>query len=366
MSSTTRPNQHLLGCIFVLIGTLLVSCVTDSSSNQAITFDGSWETSGLSETTINNLSTFEGFMYAATDSGLYKKSLDDKQNTWASLGLEAQEVINTVFLRDDKLLTAIRFDTVNEGKTTLFLSNNNGESWQPWLNNFGGETGEYTHVSSITTASKPSDTIYVQSAERTIVRSVNGGQSWKIVTGDWNHFGGAPRTIYSDPYFKGRVWATGATPFESPYLLVSEDNGKNWTYLKQISTSAQICTDVISNPNNPNTILASLAGGFEQSNQIRKSTDGGQSWTTTFNNATVYTLTHSIRNPETVYASGRNADGTLFFAASGDFGDSWQTVAMPDSPTGIQVNDMVSVSEGGQEVLYLGTNKGLYSYRFEE
>jgi hypothetical protein len=52
----------------------------------------------------------------------------------------------------------------------------------------------------------------------------------------------------------------------------------------------------------------------------------------------------------------------LFFLATNNFGDTWQTIEHPESPANIYVNDMVSVTEDGQEVIYLGTNKGLYSF----
>lgn len=99
---------------------------------------------------------------------------------------------------------------------------------------------------------------------------------------------------------------------------------------------------------------------------IRKSTNNGETWSTVFDEAGILTLAHSTRNPETVYASGINSQGRLFFNASGDFGDTWQTVEFEDSPDQIHVNDMVSLNEDGAEVLYFATNKGVYSYTFEE
>ncbi|MDZ7704111.1 MAG: hypothetical protein U5L04_06465 [Trueperaceae bacterium] len=51
---------------------------------------------------------------------------------------------------------------------------------------------------------------------------------------------------------------------------------------------------------------------------------------------------------------------------SSDFGESWQTVEYEDGPTGIRVNDMVSLEVNGREVLYFGTNQGVYSYWFED
>lgn len=63
-------------------------------------------------------------------------------------------------------------------------------------------------------------------------------------------------------------------------------------------------------------------------------------------------MTHSPRNLLIIYASGSNTTGKLFVLVSADFGDTWQTIEMEDGPTGIR------------EVLYFGTNNGVYSYTF--
>jgi len=117
--------------------------------------------------------------------------------------------------------------------------------------------------------------------------------------------------------------------------------------------------DLLINPNSSDQVIIGLGG-------ILKTTDNGESWEAAFNEAAIYTFAHSARNPEIVYASGVNARGQLFFIASGDFGDTWQTVEFESGPTQIRVNDMVSVLENGNEVLYFGTNKGVYSYTFED
>lgn len=37
-----------------------------------------------------------------------------------------------------------------------------------------------------------------------------------------------------------------------------------------------------------------------------------------------------------------------------------------NSPAGVEVNDMATVMVDGREVLYLGTNNGVFTYRFEK
>ena len=350
-------NQRLvLGYLLVTVP-LLASCVTDSDSSQPITFDGSWETNGLNRTTINNLSTSEGFTYTATDSGLYRRKTEDT-NSWNSLSLQQKDVLDIVFLPNNKWLAALRIEDFSEGIPSLYLSSNQGENWQSYMNNYGGENGKYTWVGAIATASKHSDTVFARVSGTTVAQTLNGGKTWKPVNGQWNYWGGSAVLMKADPYHKNRVWAGGANAFSLPYLLKSEDSGDTWNQLPILENTEAIVYDIATHPAKASTVLAGLG-------IIRKSTDGGQSWSTVNNEFGTLTFTHSARNPEVVYASGRNTDGTLFFAASQNFGDSWEIVEMSDSPAGVQVNDMVSVMEDGQEVLYLGTNNGVFSYRFE-
>jgi hypothetical protein len=53
-------------------------------------------------------------------------------------------------------------------------------------------------------------------------------------------------------------------------------------------------------------------------------------------------------------------------AISEDYGDSWEIETYEESPGGIQTNDMIVTEVNGNEKIYFGTNKGVYSYRFEE
>lgn len=350
---------------FILIPFLffVTGCPTQESFPE-LNLEGIFSSVGLEGISINSLDQFEGKTYAATDSGLFKTTVGIS-NTWISLGLEAKNVIDIVFLAKQKLLAAIRLQVINEGKPTLFFSEDGGQSWHPQVNNYGGESGEYTFVSSLESFSKPSDTLFAHSADRTIAKSVNGGKQWEIVVGRWDNFGGSSQTVYINPFYQQTIWATGASALGEPYILKSNDSGKTWSNLSVLKNIEAICYDVITSQNEENVVLAGLGAGFEQALIIRRSTDGGDNWSTVFEGINTLTLTQSARNPEIIYASGQDASGSLFFIATNNFGDTWETVEFEEGPTQIQVNDMISVLKNGKEVLYFGTNKGVYSYTLE-
>jgi hypothetical protein len=312
------------------------------------------------------LKVHQGFVYAGTDSGLYRKPVYPDNTQWESLGLRDKKVINLVFLSKDKMLAAVRVSDFSGGIPSLFLSTDQGQSWQIQMGNYGGETGEFTWVGAIDSPAPSSDTVFARVGGRTVVRSINGGNSWKVVNGQWNHWGGAAVLVKVDPHHKNTIWAGGVNAFSHPYLLKSTDNGETWKDLKRIGTSEQVCYDVLTHPKDRGQVLAGLYGNFVRSLQIRKSTDGGNTWTTVKDSIGTLTLIQSSSDGNTVYASGVNMASTLFFARSDNFGETWQQVAVPGAPGDIRTNDMVSVMADGQEVLYFGTNKGVYRYRLEE
>lgn len=207
--------------------------------------------------------------------------------------------------------------------------------------------------------------MFAQSSASIVARSTNGGNSWKVVLGQWNSWGGLGTFIKMDPYYKGTVWAGGVNALSQPILLKSTDYGETWKGFNAIDVEA-VCRDVITAPNNKKIILAGFSGAKIKSNQIRKSTDGGKTWYTVLDSIYTLTLAHSARNPEIVYASGiKPKPSKLFFSVSPDFGDTWKLIIWKNGPVR-KINDMVTIMQNGREVLYLGTNKGVYSYTFKE
>jgi len=124
--------------------------------------------------------------------------------------------------------------------------------------------------------------------------------------------------------------------------------------------------DIISRTENNDNLLVALSGAVSPSNIIRKSENGGESWNTVFEGIGTRAMSQSIRDNQTVYASGIISSSKLFFAVSFDFGDSWELVEYEQGPNNIVVNDMLSVMENDTEVLYFATNQGLYSFTFDK
>ena len=340
--------------IFCFLSATIISCSTDSDSSTELNIDGSFNQLSKDQKVIYEIKTHIDKLLVGTDSGLHQ--LEPGSISWKSLGIDSAAVRAFLIFNNQELMAASNFD--NGDSLTIAKTADGGETWVSARNSYGGEKS-HTIPTSLVQLDKNTSVLYAGGSLLTIAQSTNQGSNWKVLLGSWEGFGSI-RFIRVNPKKPEVLWSGGTTATFAPYLVKSTDGGGTWERLGILENVETTVYDVATHPSDNNTVIAGLGIG------IRKSTDGGRSWTTTFDQAGIFTLARSARDGRIVYAAGTTRDGRLSFFASSDFGDTWQQVTLPDSPAGMQVNDMVSVTENGREVLYLGTNKGVYSYQFDE
>jgi photosystem II stability/assembly factor-like uncharacterized protein len=201
-----------------------------------------------------------------------------------------------------------------------------------------------------------------------VAKSSNAGENWQVVEQSWGALGFTYFLEFQTGY-PDTLWAGGSSVVDSPIIKRSIDGGDTWEYvlwqlevetengLLVISTESY---DITFHPDDPDQVMVAMGG------LILKTTDFGQSWTIPYKGpAGFYTFARSAVDPEVLYVSGRNGADSLFVLTTNDFGENWQELELPESlqsTEDIYVGDMVSVIKNGYEVLYFGTNKGLYSY----
>jgi len=337
---------------------MLAGCGT-TDSGEAISLDGSWNFAGLEGVKINVLEPDEDGILVGTGVGLFKW----KEDEFVSVGLVDYELRGMTRLKNNNILATVMASGFSSGDTTIFKSKNNGDSWGPYLNNFGGDEGKYTWIDSgPKSTNPPSDTIFIRGSVSTI-RSLDGGQSWEALD-RWNAWGGSGVLLYIDPYQSKRIWAGGVSALSQAYLWKSVDNGESWENVSDgLSHNVEgVAYDVVTHSGDADKVLTGLGGG---SNRVMKSTDGGENWEMVLENTAVHTFARSPQNPNLIYASGRDVTGKLFFAYTSNFGDTWEKQIFEEGSERVATNDMDVMMIDGKEVIFFGTDKGLYTYEVE-
>jgi photosystem II stability/assembly factor-like uncharacterized protein len=337
--------------IFSFLSAAIINCSTGGEHQDLpLNLEGQWAESSLTSQSISRVKVYNAILYASTTKGLYRQERSSLSPAWQSLGLQEAEVRDFVVWNPSEILASAEFP---DSTTFIFRTLSGGTKWEPFQNGFGGDTQRIP--STLEKGLQNTNIIFARRGSN-VAKSKDKGKNWNSIYLEWGSLGAGPFIQQS----KNVIWAGGANAIFEPQLFKSTDGGGTWERLAILENVETTVFDVATHPSDNNTVIAGLGIG------IRKSTDGGRSWTTTFDQAGIYTLAHSARDGRIVYAAGTTRNGRLSFFASGDFGDTWQTVEFESGPTQIRVNDMISVLENGKEVLYFGTNKGVYSFTFEQ
>ena len=358
-SWSLHRQYQILTLIFLLV--IINGCSTNTDPSKQLNTAGVYSSKDLSNLQINELNSNNNYIYAGTESGLYRLNRHSDGTNWQLMGLPEKNILDFVVWNNQKLLVGTSIDSSKD--TSIYFTNTASKSWQPYQNGFG-TAEQNNHLFVIEKHPDNSQKLFAR-GDFNVAVSSDSGQSWKNIYGNWDGFGGGYFLTISQ-FNPQVIWGGGVNANFQPHLFKSSDGGSSWKDIRIIENVETTIHDLIIHPQKTTHILAGTAGGFASANLIRKSTDGGETWKTVLEGINTRTFTHSADNPEWVYASGRNTDGSLFFVASGDFGESWETIEWDDSPAGVQINDMVSVMEDGQEVLYFGTNQGVFSYTFSD
>lgn len=249
-------------------------------------------------------------------------------------------------------------------ENAIFKSEDQGGSWLHYTNGFAEEwDGERRFVPGAmdyhTDYERP--VIFASSTPADfIARSMDGGNTWENVAGSWSNPGLASTLFVKiDKNNSDIIWVGGADPFFDTRLSKSVNGGDDWEIMNILPYGSNIMFDVAVHHERSDHVLAGMGRG------IMRTTNAGDSWETAYPDKNIHVLTKSSRNPEVIYASGVNANGTLFFLSSNDFGDMWVLQEFDNGPVELYVNDMVSVIENDEEVLYFGTSKGAFSFRID-
>jgi photosystem II stability/assembly factor-like uncharacterized protein len=183
-----------------------------------------------------------------------------------------------------------------------------------------------------------------------IFKSTDAGSTWtKVATTSIGHYFSA---VIVNPQNSNIVYAGGASG-----VYKSTNGGGTWSY----TGSNTYANSLVMDPTNPQTLYA--ATGFYNANIIRKTTDGGATWTTLSNGlppsyAGRTTLAISASNPSTLYASIAvdTSYGLLGLYRTIDGGNSWTLQNSSVNYLGSQgwYDNMVTVNPTNPNLIVVG------------
>jgi photosystem II stability/assembly factor-like uncharacterized protein len=321
-------------------------------------------------------------------------------NTWKSTNGGTSWTINTMWTTSSSAPTvhADKHALVFQNNTTLFQGNdggiyrttNGGTSWTDLTNSMaisqlyrlgvaqtnssiiGGLQDNGTKLRSSTgvwtdeiggdgmdCAINPSNAsfMYGELYYGEVYRSSNAGASWSLIQPSTTEQGGwitpyvlapsAPSTMYIG--YKNIWKSTTAT-----------SSRVRWTKMGTNSSTGPSIRAIAVAPNDANVVYYSFDADMATPGQLRKSTNGGSSWTTLTNPTNVgrigsIAIDNTNSNNVWVTVSGYNAGQKVFRSTNG--GTSWTNVSgtLPNIPS-----NCVIYSNGSNGGLYLGMDVGVY------
>jgi hypothetical protein len=228
------------------------------------------------------------------------------------------------------------------------------------------------------TAARP-DVVWAGCEPTSLWRSEDGGQSFDLVRGLWDHphrpewapgaGGAAVHTVLPDPT-SDRVTVAMSTGG----VYVSDDGGEKWSPSNAGITApflpepppefGQCVHKVAADAGGPSRLYAQNHPG------VFRSDDAGASWTSISGGLPYefgFPVLASPRTPGLIWVVPLEADacrvppaGRLRLQRSRDAGDSWTEVGsgLPDSYWGVVLRDAACVDAGDPTGVYLGTRDG--------
>jgi photosystem II stability/assembly factor-like uncharacterized protein len=276
----------------------------------------------------------EIFFAATHGDGLYAS--DDRGRTWTgkSRGLELPNIYSLNFAEAGG---AFRLYAGTE-PAHLFVSDDMGESWRElpsvrsvpsvdkWT--FPGPP-HVAHVKNITFDPRSSETIYLSIEVGGALKSVDGGQSWRELSG-----------FYEDVH---RIVIPAQQP-EKVYIAGgdgiwhSPDGGESWEHLTDRSHRIAYPDALIAHPDDERLMFTAGAitspGSWRKTQtadaRIARSRDGGRSWQVLERGLPEHIRGNIEAMSMNVWPGGFSlfagtTDGRIFFSA--DEGESWATIA---------------------------------------
>jgi photosystem II stability/assembly factor-like uncharacterized protein len=355
-------NRFFITCLLPVF--LLMGCGTETKDS--LPLQGTWQVAGLQNEHINVIRIEGQKICAATNRDLFCAELSGDLS-WESLGfdqlLDDEEWVRDFIRFSDTEYLVVKGHASGRGSdylaqfVPLYYTDNGGSTWEALENEFT----ENNAIVNRLEAAPAGDTLYALHGGN-IALSTDRGKNWTPFFWSEGRSEWEPHTnsvfLTVDTNHPGNIWTGGMGIIFNPNLKGSSDFGSTWEFIGFSEIQSEgMAWDFLINSKDSQNFMAAVLGVYTSQNK-------GESWENKYNDGEIRTLSYNSNN-EIVVASGKLPSENLFFAATSDFGDNWETIIYENGPSGIIVNDIATTLIDNSEWLFLATNQGLFGYSFD-
>ena len=308
---------------------------------------------GLQGEDIEEIQLIDGFLFAATRSGLYRRSLEEG-SPWSGPAFEHANAV--ISLGGGELL-------LSTGVTSpaLHRSPDLGLTWTPVQGSFGHPTPERAFDFAHTAEG------ILATGANVVARSLDRGRTWTPIFGDFGYLASGLGDVHVDDR-DGEIWAGGQGAIENVVLLRSADDGATWDQWPGLIGPPSTLKDIAFHPTDAAVVFA----GFEEG--LMRTQDDGATWSLVVDRHEDAKFFFGVEvdgaAPDTVYAGGwlkqYEIPQPMVLHISDDGGDTWTDFEGPADFGGIW--DMIQVDRPADEpaeLIVALQRGGVYRVRIE-
>lgn len=359
MSYSSKQRACMPALVLGLV-LLLTACDTSGPIvNDTPPDTTAWLALGPNGSSIDRLRLFDPYLYAmAGEHGLWRLDVRDPDSTWQFLGLDSTVAQgHSVGPADvmvhpehaDWLLATYRSDDFLDH--SVYRSLDDGMSWQPADSSLFIVFGEDSLFIKLRTLFGYPDRVLADGTYET----PDFGQTWTRILDESSTIGG--RIAVRHPRNPDLIWKGGEATTMEPSLAYTPDAGHEWIkldFLIRPAASQQGVTSIGLVPSNEAEVYVGLT------RSLVKTSDMGQSWAVLDTGGDFARHTAIVVNPRQerhvwVVIVEQHVSRLI---ETWDGGATWQPVATPEA---MLPRTLLWEEEG--EVLYVGTENGVYRYR---
>jgi hypothetical protein len=340
--------------LFVVIVVPAALCVLGRAGSAGAA-PPSWTFLGLGGRHVRAIEIEGSYLYAGSETGLYRKPLGSLDTLWTPTPLDSVGVLSLLALDDTTMLATAEWYPPGSDYPDyhLYRSHDQGLSWSRIL------TSELKYGYRMHLSANPGypDTVYL--AQTPTIKSTDAGFTWSPADPLPSAFG-TRNWLEISPMTPGTVWLGGESGYFSPTLSRSEDGGVTWPYSTQPPSSSENAVRCIRvDPLDDTRIYLGMEGFLD------RSTNDGASWQIVYSLQSYWFSDIAVdpQHPDRLVATGNSNTGcpvqhpSLVVSVNG--GSYWSVIENGAGPSGFLGEDVALTVESGKTVTYLA-GTGVY------